>query len=1499
MAEGNGKLYIKKYKQEGDLGTEYNPLRNVLDDNNEIIDFNVDNKMLGIDLNNPLNIECQPSYDGTVNLIINDDKNPPRIINTRFTKLEDNRYKIINRNQLEQTNLYKLSELDQQTRLFRNINKIPKVDLINVFNSGQLWGGNYVFYVKFADNDYNKTDIVAESAPISIFKGYLDKVNSIQGTIVDERTDKAITIKLSNIDTSFQKIYLYFTRDTCDENGVRITKAYELVTPYEIKNTSEVITINGYEEVNEISVEDLNLKYNLVTAAKTQAQVQNMLFFGNVQGITVNIKDLQNISYFIKVSLKQREDSIGYISTKDYTQKDGDDINQTEYYSPNNIYYNLGYWPDEIYRLGVVYIMNDDSLSPVFNLRGCNFNDVTFEKSNLDSVDIPLFEEDEVTHEKKMNYIVRDDFLPDGEFLDNTFGVFKNLNVDIIDSNNGSEGVHPLYYKMELSEEVLTTLKTYNVKGFFFVRQKRIPTTLCQGLSVGIDSSSYVPMLFDQRRSNGDGYFVESFLNDSKTLSQSFEGHLKYTSKKQGSGLLSIDANCVKTLQSNFDGSEFILKPRTTQGLINNESRHYWVTPSATTNDIQIHAPLSYIGSDVPLKYINGYGYSTKCGTQEDVSQFAFFNERNFSENNTNLLRGNFCPFIGVGAALYDNVIYDVKIPNYSESQLKNYFLIRGKDNSIFYAISDRFDLSLNTAEGKSLDVYRGDCYTNTVTIRLNRNFIDTEVPLNDTVIDPNTWKKNYKGYMNMVNDSDSKDESKGNFTYINRADVNTVYLGMWVTFKCLSNYNLGLRSNDNSNVDEQALMGSSRSFYPVTGMSVVVSHKIEESWLLNDGYSSTVGQRRNFIADNLPYIKELFDNRVMFSDVQCDDDFRNAYRIFQGLDYKDIDRQYGGIVKLLPLGVNLFCVFEHGLGIIPINEKALIQTNTGQSIHMYGAGVIQNQITLISPDFGSIWQESIIRTPMGIYGVDTHAKKIWRYSENKGLECISDMKVQSFLNKFIKFQEADKYPIIAIKNVKTHFNNYKGDVMFTFYNYAQNTTWNLCYNERMDKWITRYSWTPLYSENINNIFYSLDQNRSEILAHIYDNQHCTYGIRSSNVEWVIDEQEEDNSNYTEYSTVLSVVPERNGVTYDYSIECVRFPYLDANGLQQEKVIDKQELLVDFMSISGSTLSWTYEDALNWFHLIVGDDLIFPPYFIITVGATPSDSTTKMIDTLGIVIDNKTLSPEDYTTQENTFLKNGFYVHGRAGIFNEINYEDASFDNQILPTKWYEKQEPFEFEFVVNDDIGAHKIFDNLVIISNNVQPNEIEYEIIGDVYGFNKAGIFRDQKFNEDVWNKDRQSTKPGVIIPSPQGDGCDTPQTYPTSQFYGDITEPRGNSNFVIMKNKKYKCTQEFYNCRIKWDTTLNSYSLVTTQPCKNISLFGRRLGNIQYKEDAWYVTIDPIKYRERFKTENVEEPSFYGKIKEARQRDKFIKIRVKYTGEDLVIITALKTILTQSFA
>lgn len=147
------KLKVKKYKDTGDIAWEYNPLRNLKKSDDQIDDFTVSNSQLKLDLENPIDIECQSSYDGSTNLIFNDDKNPPRIINTRVALLENNRYKIINRNQIKQSNLYTENELDQQTRLFRNVTRIPKIQFKNADYFGTLKGGNYIFYIKYSDSD--------------------------------------------------------------------------------------------------------------------------------------------------------------------------------------------------------------------------------------------------------------------------------------------------------------------------------------------------------------------------------------------------------------------------------------------------------------------------------------------------------------------------------------------------------------------------------------------------------------------------------------------------------------------------------------------------------------------------------------------------------------------------------------------------------------------------------------------------------------------------------------------------------------------------------------------------------------------------------------------------------------------------------------------------------------------------------------------------------------------------------------------------------------------------------------------------------------------------------------------------------------------------------------------------------------------------------------------------------------------------------------------------
>ena len=120
-----------------------------------------------------------------------------------------------------------------------------------------------------------------------------------------------------------------------------------------------------------------------------------------------------------------------------------------------------------------------------------------------------------------------------------------------------------------------------------------------------------------------------------------------------------------------------------------------------------------------------------------------------------------------------------------------------------FYAISNRYNFGV--LPDNKIICWRGDCYINNFTYRLNRNFNDPSLPNNDVIIDKNTWKDNYD-----VNDS-------GKWNDISRSDLNAVQMGSWITLKVRSAMNYALRTVDESYVSEKALMGSPRSFYPVS----------------------------------------------------------------------------------------------------------------------------------------------------------------------------------------------------------------------------------------------------------------------------------------------------------------------------------------------------------------------------------------------------------------------------------------------------------------------------------------------------------------------------------------------------------------------------------------------------------------------------------------------------------------------------------------------------------
>lgn len=1503
------KLIIKKYKQVGDMAWEYNPLRNFKLKDGSISDFRIKNSDSGLNINleNPIDIECQPSYDGTVNLYLNDGANPPRLVNTRWTRTENNTFKIINREQINQSNIYREDYVDRETRLFRNVDGVTKIDLNSVNYSGKLKAGNYIVYMKYMDDDYNETDIVAQSGVISIFNGTISSPMTISGGMMDEETDKSICLEFRNLDTSFSYFKLYIYRTTCDSNGIKLDYAYKIDYDYEITNTSRLVYINGFEDVVDISVEELNIQYNTVDSVESQAQVQNMLFFANTTKSKDYDPEIQNISLYIKAEEVVDNESIGFINPDTYSPQDFDDVYKTEYYSPLNIYYKLGYWPDEWYRFGIVYIYNDDHLSPVYNLRGCEFQSKTYD----DGVHYYNYDSDSEYNSLDLNdnKIPISSWIEGGKKYQNTKGVFRFSKrfKDMFKAKDRE--IHPIGIKFSLENKIVLSLRNKKIKGFFLVRQPRIPTILCQGYSIGVDNGCYIPMLKYE-----DKYIAESFINSSKTLSKSNDDRILSTKNKQSSGLLCVDAYLNKQLQSMFDTSEFKLekvcrfeaqKDGTLDTSIKNGSmpgsgtkrssnyRHYWANID-NYNPTQFESSntnLIYIDPEIPQKIFNDYGFSTKAGMQEDLKYSGFFEKENKESKDPKLIRGIFTSYIGTTTNLEDNCLYNIRVKNYNNSFSKEYFEIRMNDNRPYYAISQRYNLlpkdgdvdkaCFDDNNNMYLPItFGGDCFTNTVTTRMHRNFTSSSVPINDTIIDEQTWKENFVG-VRYTTDWDK----------INKADVDAVPIGSWMTYKCMSNYNLGLRCIDPFQIEEQSLMGNPRSFYPIQDISVKSSNKINESNLMNDGYNSLLGVKRNFTFDLVPYVKDIFDTRIMFSNIQVDGAFKNSYKIFQGLSYEDIDRQYGSITKILPWGVNLFCVFEHGLAIIPVNEKALLQTTEGSNIHMYGTGVLQKQVVLISDKVGSRWKDSIVRTPLGVYGVDADTHKIWRYTDEKKLEIISDFKIQRYLHDNIDIKESDKYIILGSRNIKAHYNAFKGDVMFTYYN--GDKVWNICYNENLSKWITRYSWTPYMSENIDHSMFSFDLLRTR-----------SYGLLNTN----LNRANKDNDCYVTYKRigeykyhVPDFVPGKisfkqesisldvninNPYTY-YNIDSIVLKafYWDGNRIKYDIINDGldysfvnvkdegegssvEERMYDYYNnnVKGNKHKIIFNsNNIDDKYLYFNIDLKYTPYTIAEIKNLYNDNIQVENETnvfiwgneqknysIGLIRDINIYKESEYIDHYNNALINSIFVHGRSINADEINYFDKNEYNQCLPTKWYDTQHPFEFEVVVNEPKGLHKIFDNLIIISNNVEPESLEVEITGDVYGFNKEGIFKSDKVLHNI-----------DIIPA--------------DKVKNNIDENGDIIDYRLVKQ---------VNTRVHWDPIENSYSLAVHQDMINIKDYGRRLGNIYYNEDKWYITLKPIYFKER------------DSLKSAKIRDKYAKIRVKYSGDKLAIIVALQTMFTLSY-
>ena len=1035
---------------------------------------NFETNELHFSLNNPVNIIPQYSYDDSVNLIINDGINPPRLINSRFSATERNKYEIRDRVGNNDTNIYDQgTEFDVDTSLYKKIVNIPQVQFLGVGYGGNLKIGNYHFYFRYIDDDGNMSDFFAESGLVSIFIG--NNMSSIYSGFREENSHKLVRFTIGNTDPSYKEILVYYTKATSDINENATVTAYKIDRKYLISDSgSTVISITGFEEVDQVDITEINPMYQIYGSAETQEQCQNRLFLANTDKPKIPYQDLADCALrflpYMEVSLYPIE-SI----KSDYSGS----ITNT-YYDPSFIYNKTGYHYDEIYRFGIVFILKDNTLSEVFNVRGTS--KLTTDAKEYSHIKFKNGEERVYINYDEQYYNI----VTDGSSItktENAKGVVKIPSQSL----NSVIGIN-----FEVDKEVIEYLTDIlGVKGIMFVRQKRLPTTLCQAYTVGIDKESHIPVI----PQNGE-YIAESFLT--KYNKDSKDSLLLTNEKKDRIRKLknydiydrSVGAICPEYdvnspyFNSLFTGTDFVIKEQSNNVEFDFEDdRHFTLKSLPSGADNTNSVKIIGVEDNTKLVAINDYMFSARAGEAEEAFRYEYLGYENNTKEADNLIRGSFGPYLGIANYKNTNSLINIKIPGYSEANLQQYFEIRYHDKSPYYPISYRIDLSKpnkwfkdDTTTSYTLKnaLYRGDCYICQFTHRINRNFQSPSTPTNDKIVDQYCWRDNYD-----VSDGVVKTE---NFEKINLGDVNAVRLGMYITVWVRSTYNLNIRALDSSNADEIGMFGHARGFYPYYSMSNEGSYKIPEALCYNKGFEKSLSEKYYYEVPDVPWIKNEFSNRIAYSEIQVTNAFENGWRTFFGTSYRDYPKTYGSIVKLVEFSGNLICVFEHGVALIPVNERAVAAQGSGGYAYINTSNVLPENPKILSHSFGSQWRDSVIKTPRAVYGVDTIARKIWKTDGNT-FECISDFKVQEFLNQNISLTERELEPVIGIRNVKTHYNKFKQDIMFTFYDNLhgfEEKVWNLCYNELQQKWITFYSWVPSYSENIYNQYFSFDRNTSK-----------------------------------------------------------------------------------------------------------------------------------------------------------------------------------------------------------------------------------------------------------------------------------------------------------------------------------------------------------------------------------------------------------------------------------
>jgi hypothetical protein len=1198
---------------------------------------------------NPMKIcSLQPSYDGTVNVIFTDWDNKPRLINSRFTVRPNDKVEIIDRRGTGDDNLYNENSFQNKLNQIITSNKLVTV-IYNGTGIGKLSGGNYTYYFKYYTQDGNLTNIIAESFTCSVFHG--TTVRTTRGGVANEPTSKSNKLVLTNLDTSFTQLKVFFTYSSGEASSEPETTAFELENVYSYKGTSFEFTHNGFENTQVADINELNIDFSTVDSYRTCCEGQGRFFAGNIKN---KIYDYDSLRIFSSKVTPSHGTSLLPITGLDSDNKHesldnligsslvtGTDGYDSGYYNPYNIHNRLGYWAGETYMLGIQYYFNDGSTSPVFPIRGIDnknnnatytnddlFTDIINPNNDFENIsgiyrppirNIIGFED----NQRAINLFLKFNIpTPPKEVLDTTIG-FRIMRVKKRKQDCISQGI--------LFNSMIIPLNEYSipfVNSWGATRTKssdevaKLGGKLWDYDNEGIGSLGFA-------ESNSKFIPAFDFMVDSSTTYRT----LGYN---EGIGGRSNESASTGIEMGRFDGNSFLNLNKGKDFISNNINKRFvFISPDTIANSIKYSAKfdnnnktisiigdldfiyaiptknehsqisdkrgffslmkntkvntlpsLNLIGTTSWVLYNNplavGDGkFSSKClfqasmavghNNSSDTSKF---------ENQRAYLYASLVFNSYVGVKLQDNYVirpFDVTLPNYDNTEA-GYMLNSKAIDDEYNNLTEGRTVELKSA-AKLINIYREGGLTTTLDwFKIHIPEYETYIPitqpiywnsdivlreeanlLESTVLNGEVQAYNGDNFIQLThrriafNGEDGLIEDGQTWR-----DCNPGYS---ITFLSESNSNLASKDIEVVDVNE-----GTRSFTPYyTKNSLSISnqdtkgggnkwreYRLPESDATNTGFQNIGSSKeQRALSDNIPFIQNNFDTRIIYSDLYVQSGFQNGYRRFQPLNKEDYPKNNGQIVEIVNYqGNQILVVYEYGIDLLGINERYGIQgdgTALASAIYFNSIGVLpapQNTNT-ISDVYGSRWQFSILSSDNHIYGIDIDKAKIWRFTGQQ-LELISDYKIQKFLRE-IKDIYNNKPESFLGHQVRTYYDVLKNNMNFTFLkrdicgqhrvrlppacpelSYDNNTIQitggnaevdklvdKLCgngkqviFNESSNQFVTFTNWTPQNMFTIQDKLYSfnIENNTNKMYQHYLGNDYSIYYDKQRNtvIEFVV-----------------------------------------------------------------------------------------------------------------------------------------------------------------------------------------------------------------------------------------------------------------------------------------------------------------------------------------------------------------------------------------------------------